>query len=119
MTDKELLELAARAAGYKWIKIPEREEQGLIALWLIDQNDLLVHTAWNPLEDEGLALRLAAKLRLFIAPSDVDVDVFHENGRCATELWADHSKESAAWCRAIVRAAAEIGKSLSTQGAKQ
>lgn len=50
MTDRELLELAAKAAGMPWDR------------WVEDGD-----ASWNPLEDDGDALRLAVKLRIAIA----------------------------------------------------
>jgi hypothetical protein len=90
MTDKELLELAAKAAGIEinWFKWERLTGQ------------------WNPLTDDGDALRLAVKLNLF-------------NTRSKgyewpdAELFARHDEDPyAATRRAIVRAAAEIGKAM-------
>ena len=53
-TDRELLELAAKAAGYEYAK-----HGGYIVVDGIPGN-------WNPLTDDGDALRLAVKLRLSI-----------------------------------------------------
>ena len=83
MTDKELLELAAKAAGIK-------DE-----MWLWDW--------WNPLTDDGDALRLAVKLKFDF--EWVDIDTICVGGSCCTN--EDHY---AAHRIAIVRAAAEIGK---------
>jgi hypothetical protein len=55
MTDRKLLELAAKAAGYRVI-----ETRGH-ALLLADPPVL-----WNPLTDDGDALRLAVKLGLVV-----------------------------------------------------
>ena len=97
MNDRELLELAAKAAGYQ-----HRFDDGTHyikgqTLWLI----------WNPHDDDGDALRLAVKLRFFVEIYDTFSDV----------RWADGGKREnhghnsyAATRRAIVRAAAEIGK---------
>lgn len=49
-TDRELLELAAKAAGYEYAK-----HGGYIVVFGIPGN-------WNPLSDDGDALRLAVKL---------------------------------------------------------
>jgi hypothetical protein len=104
MTDRELLELAAKAAGYTFTYGKE---------WW-DEYELQVHgVRWNPLADDGDALRLAVKLGICIT---VDLDRGAE-----TEAWAyaffgggveeDHRDDPyAATRRAIVRAAAEIGK---------
>lgn len=82
MTDQELLELAAKAVGLEEAKLRIEFNQ------------------WNPLEDDGDALRLAVKLGIDIAKAQVD-------------YWDKHSNDPyAATCRAIVRAAAEIGKAM-------
>jgi hypothetical protein len=106
MTDKELLELAAKAA-----------EVGFYYGWR--DGCLMTYQAasWNPLTDDGDALRLAVNLRLKISTPTTDTDcAFAGNGDFSsysedvegitiTDLYA-------ATRRAIVRAAAEIGKTL-------
>lgn len=115
MNDKELLELAAKAAGVdgtfaaKWQATHGGTEKTWgITFWV----PLSGGTAcWNPLTDDGDALRLAVKLGLvsnFSAPYTVvelPTHPFH-----ALE---DHNNDPyAATRRAIVRAAAEIGKGM-------
>lgn len=112
MTDKELLELAAKAAGYdidfespvNGFYVNGYDENGDPAAW------------WNPLTDDGDALRLAVKLGLSIridACSDgVAIDVYGEwddAPKGAQEIYERHERAYAATRRAIVRAAAEIG----------
>ena len=94
MTDRELLELAAKAAGYK--------------------KRFVHYLGWNPLIDDGDALRLAVKLGLgvsvplgykrtdVVAFSDSRINVIESHG----------SDPLAATRRAIVRAAAEIGRQM-------
>ncbi len=102
MTDKELLELAAKAAGIK-------DE-----MWLRDW--------WNPLTDDGDALRLAVKLGVIV---DVryggeeshlefnEVCYWVEKGRPYKVMKFEKGIDPyAATRRAIVRAAAEIGRTL-------
>ena len=93
MTDKELLELAAKAAGYL---LEDDDDEGLS--WVVwDENNN--PTDWNPLTDDGDALRLAVKLGI-----NVPTRWEHEKmERCGLDVYA-------ATRRAIVRAAAEIGK---------
>lgn len=105
MTDRELLELAAKAAGIKTRKphytdalMVEKNTGGCIAV-----------VSWNPLTDDGDALRLAVKLKLFpqmaIMGSLVGFDEM--------DIFEPFSPEpQAATRRAIVRAAAEIGKNI-------
>lgn len=107
--DRELLELAAKAAGHDvWTDIdgnlytgePERR--------------------WNPLADDGDALRLAVKLNLVVSvnhQSDMRGDEFVAvlwDGPCEAvkSLFDDQDDPYAATRRAIVRVAAEIGKTV-------
>lgn len=104
MTDRELLELAAKAAenGAQW-DCPAR---GMMVL-APNGNDTIT---WNPLTDDGDALRLAVKLAMEIDTgySDRFVQVRTPGGEWFEVVIAG-SAESATR-RAIVIAAAEIGK---------
>jgi hypothetical protein len=106
VSDRELLELAAKAAGIR------------INYWVYDNDDdspsvLESGGIWNPLTNDGDALRLAVKLGLTVSQlmnnrevevNDYDetvfVNDFHEPDPCAATR------------RAIVRAAAEIGRKM-------
>ena len=95
-TDRELLELAAKAAGIAF-EFCRPELGGCLAggRW------------WNPLTDDGDALRLAVKLRLIVEP-----------GACWISKHGPAFGEDVlagvmtATRRAIVRAAAEIGRAM-------
>jgi transcriptional regulator GlxA family with amidase domain len=96
MTDRELLELAAKAAGLVWDEDLE--------VWLNAES-----YQWNPLTDDGDALRLAVKLQLTIdlflgqiKKDNVIICYIHGIGHPQPSLEDTR--------RAIVRAAAEIGK---------
>ncbi|HIE1324508.1 TPA: hypothetical protein ACXJFQ_005113 [Pseudomonas aeruginosa] len=111
MNDRELLELAARAAGYQFsysyhsLSIPV----------------ILAETGrwrqWDPLTDDGDALRLAVQLDITIGPEHPDVvgkslcRASWNNRNMSLGEFGDGDKPSA-YRRAIVRAAAEIGKSM-------
>jgi hypothetical protein len=104
MTDRELLEAAAKAAGIEftyWHQKPAR---------IVEHGDHLTETRfWNPLTDDGDALRLAVKLEL-------QLDLRHSFHTVrvygAAEGRIDESGDPyAATRRAIVRAAAAIGRS--------
>ncbi|AZD50523.1 hypothetical protein C4K20_5132 [Pseudomonas chlororaphis subsp. aurantiaca] len=60
-----------------------------------------MHPLWNPLTDDGEALRLAVKCELMIDTSDFGM---------ATAYWRGGHLQDGCYRRAIVRAAAEIGK---------
>lgn len=105
-TDRELLELAAKAAGIpgSWgDKIDYHN--GLVDLtdyWVLEEEEFYI---WSPLTDDGDALRLAVKLRML-----VEIDHYHGMADgVAEEVRGD---PRAATRRAIVRAAAEIGRAM-------
>lgn len=117
MTDRELLELAAKACGYDishhWNAL-RAEMKPPVAALCIDS----VSTAWDPLNDDGHALRLAVKLGVAIYPPDDEgsgaTTSIQETygGGWIVEDDDDRSDPFAATRRAIVRAAAEIGKAM-------
>lgn len=113
MTDKELLELAAKAAGIKIDKSPFNggganntgfDLMGNAVLdWHNDQR-------WNPLTDDGDALRLAVKLRMEILVEEIRISVYSELTVEKCEMYpADHLATTR---RLIVETAAEIGKAM-------
>ena len=101
MNDKELLELAAKAAGYDKTRTCVDEW-----FWVLtDDNDW---HPWNPLSDDGDALRLAVKLSLLF-----DLPEIYESVRALYyEELNNDLRPSEATRRAIVRAAAEIGRGM-------
>jgi hypothetical protein len=105
MTDRELLEMAARAAGINWRDWTPQMFLGEAELrdWPYD---------WNPLTDDGDALRLAVQLRLNIDFTVYDWLVVAKNEASTAygESTIDGNDPYAAARRAIVRAAAEIGR---------
>lgn len=116
MTDRELLELAARAAG---IEFKHGYTDGNGYLYFPPKSDHAAHARagrfWNPLTDEGDALRLAVKLRIDISQqphAQRVVALWEGHASCVVRhLSVDYEADSyAATRRAIVRAAAEIGK---------
>ena len=104
MNDRELLELAAQAAGIEG----RIKTHGDGALWLY-RDDFA--DPWNPLTNDGDALRLAVRLRLLISLHErfeVHV-VWWRNGERG-EIRETDKDSYVATRRAIVRAAAEIGR---------
>lgn len=118
MTDRELLELAAKAAGLKIDKSPYNGGgRGNTGFDMVGNAVLDWHNneTWNPLADDGDALRLAVKLDFSIEQniafhrSCVLAYIPGQKSVFATEffeLWANDKQ--AATRRAIVRAAAEF-----------
>ncbi len=100
-TDRELLELAAKAAGI---------EGDYMRYW----GDSGINTGdpdnglWNPLEDDGHALRLACKLKLNIAQGDFSASVSDEDEIDDAAFVRSDEERTAVVRRLIVRAAAAM-----------
>lgn len=105
-SDRELLELAAKAAGIKGWWADGRDFP-----YVQDPQDERAEYPWNPLVHDGDAFRLAVKLRLSVyhAPSG-KVLVLNADGQLAVSIedW-EHSDAATRSRAAIVRAAAQIG----------
>lgn len=110
-TDREMLEWAAKAAGI----VGQVEE---FYLRLGDKEPILAvgtdnggYGVWDPLTDDGDALRLAVKLNIASAVDETAASAMVSLDEVS---WCDLKEVSndpyAATRRAIVRAAAEIGK---------
>ena len=88
MNDKEMLEMAAKAVGFP-------------SGWVIQ--------GWDPLTDDGDALRLAVRLSLMLDTAYNGCTAVGSAALC--EILEPHNGDPyAATRRAIVRAAAEIGR---------
>ncbi len=98
-----MLELAAKAAGVELRWHPDGtaySDTRCSGYWGV----------WNPLADDGDALRLAVKLRLgTLFPTEIGRDRVNVKGHTESLALND---PLAATRRAIVRAAAEIGKGM-------
>lgn len=119
MTDRELLQLAAKAAGYSHYEYVEADYRD--GRKVTGHYDSLLEVCINPLTDDGDAFRLAVALNLDIwrrkwpsgnsyvaaqkiwCPQD---SMYYDDGE------AIGNNPRAATRRAIVRAAAEIGKNM-------
>jgi hypothetical protein len=101
--DKTLLELAAKAAGIDHRRLPDA--------WPNRFDD----DQWNPLIDDGDALRLAVKLNLSLSTGPCIVKCNSISGALRGNFINEDSiyqDRYAANRRAIVRAAAAIGESM-------
>lgn len=112
MTDRELLELAAKAAGHKiefkrWSGMMRTGLLSWRGSWTSGERTFVGGVEWNPLTDDADALRLAVKLDICVMPRNAKSFAL---GWQAVE--AEGSDPYAATRRAIVRAAAEIGESM-------
>ena len=106
MIDRELLEFAAKAAGIELV-------------WHGDTDpfcfaETVAGIKWNPLTDDGDALRLAVKLGIRVCPVTANGrNAYAAHDRLAGGVGEPHNGDPhAATRRAIVRAAAEIGKEM-------
>lgn len=117
MTDRELLEMAAKAAGMtpplEGMTAGEGGPMSKGGLVFAGNGECI---DWNPLTDDGDALRLAVNLNLVIV---VDDQLVHVEFRSVTAPFkVTEACEAHGWNRliatrrAVVRAAAEIGKQL-------
>ena len=119
MSDREMLELAAKAAGMNvsWDHYDPDYCAEAEGMFLNGERSPDNSKYWNPLTDDGDALRLAVRLRL--EPRFIDNS--HSNGAEPSRVTLHNfagivenidGDPLAATRRAIVRAAAEIGRQM-------
>ena len=108
-TDRELLELAAKAAGISGEF--SRWHQAYGDCW-VEGVDTGGPILWNPLTDDGDALRLAVNLKIVVVLYVDHVVGWLDGGHIGTGLIQYEGNPLAATRRAIVLAAAEIGKGM-------
>jgi hypothetical protein len=116
-TDRELLELAAKAAGIevRWtgkdvyrgsfLRRVDPKPEPPLSEWLY----------WRPLHDDGDALRLAVKLRLKIQITDYGAAVRIDCEILSLVALDEAPGVESATRRAIVRAAAAIGEQMQNE----
>lgn len=118
MEDRELLELAAKACGLELKFRALTNMPGAVEMpRIVHENG--VTEKWNPLEDDGDALRLSVSLQLSIRNEHVSAG----SAYCTDSSEKDYpvvdsgdnedhviASDYAATRRAVVMAAAEIGK---------
>ncbi|QYJ23386.1 hypothetical protein KYT87_09285 [Achromobacter sp. ES-001] len=104
MTDRELLELAAKAAGHT-----TRSDR--LDVWIVEDDGSPVER-WNPLQDDGQVLRLAVSLGIDMYFWVSGVEAQHSD---IPQQPIQHYKgdRAAATRRAVTLVAAEIGKTRS------
>jgi len=103
MADRELLEMAAKAAGI------QLNNAAMQTMYMGDDGQWVF---WNPLKDDGDALRLAVKLHIDIYTPDRDGRVGVLTPECEEVYEPEGVDACAAVRRAIVRAAAAIGEPM-------
>lgn len=133
MTDRELLEAAAEAAGIRYdpeASKPHPKSGAWFGLWLLidgEPNDL-TRRRWNPLADDGDAFRLAVKLGIQIRQYPIYDTPRFAAYACEPKWDSDAQKnigaealvqydgdQYAATRRAIVRAAAALTRKESKE----
>lgn len=112
MEDPKLLDLAAKAAGLNDCWFDEFHDD-----YVVYHQDIDCNCSWNPLEDDGDALRLAVKLNMQVTSDafngDTEILYNHMPLDNVQILHEDHGDDPcAATRRAIVRAAASIGEQM-------
>ena len=117
MDDRTLLELAAKAAGLEGYS----NSVGSGPIYRKFHTGLQDWVRWNPLTDDGDALRLAVRLHIsidhnkpacqqrYVVAERCGCEMMYEPV-CAVEDVDDETDRDAATRRAIVRAAAEMAK---------
>ena len=102
MEDKELIELAAKAAG-------------ITGTW--HRAGFVAYSGWdggffNPLTDDGDALRLAVKMGIYVhcRAGSMVTSAIGDGDEWVIENWSNDP--TSATRRAITRAAAQIGKEM-------
>ena len=118
MNDRELLELAAKAAGYKKYYSEYLGRKSFVTYdgqYFSEAKECLVTAEktldWNPLDDDGDALRLAVVLKMEIRADIYDVKAeAHSKSVLGYAVERATPDPYAATRRAIVRAAAAIGE---------
>lgn len=114
MSERELLELAAKAAGLalRWERDPAFIQERWVAYVPCGWAGQPSEREWNPLRESGDALDLAVRLRADIFHGADGVMAFvsrnHPTRYQTEEPYGDDPR--AATCRAVVRVAAEIGR---------
>jgi hypothetical protein len=106
MSDRELLQLAAKAGGV----VGEYEcwaGQGFVEGIRQILNGSKCHRLWNPLTDDGDALRLAVRREIEVRNFNGKSHAGRQGHFWCTEDWFPDGDQYAATRRAIVRAAAK------------
>lgn len=113
ITDRELLELAAKAVGLEVIKhcqeARDKAGYGYVGLYVKSNQGELISTGWNPITDDGHALRLAVDLNIAFRNLGHVMTAIGSSGQF--NEYAD-GDAYAATRYAITRAAAEIGRAM-------
>jgi hypothetical protein len=111
-TDKELLELAAKAAGLN-VKMYEFDQDDNFKGLIVGRRGTKEKTLWNPLVSDGDALRLAVILNLTVCTGPCQASATSISGALSGFFPKEDTIEQNAFAatrKAIVRAAAHVGQ---------
>ena len=118
-SDRELLALAAKAAGlqlcgYSWIGENEGDDECevLESAFVKLHPEQELASKWNPLTDDGDALRLAVKMGIYVhcRAGGMVTSAIGDGDEWVIENWSNDP--TSATRRAITRAAAAIGEAM-------
>lgn len=109
MDVRTMLELAAKAAGLKHVNYAGSDYDGKLGLQLVDEIGRQANL-WNPLTDDGDALRLAVKLGIAVFHAGATHLCESEDGAYLADEVDPEGDGTAATRRAITRAAATLAK---------
>ena len=108
MNEREMLELAAKAAGYEVLAYDATTDE--LTCRSVERGTFI----WAPRKDDGDALRLAVKLLLQVTVTrdGIHAEGIETDGILPYAYEADGDDPYAATRLAITRAAAEIGRAM-------
>ena len=124
MTDQELIELAAKTVGIKgeWVRDTAFIQARYSFNVPYDNHGMMTSIEWNPLREDSDAMRLAINLgmNLMMLPASLKngfctVGVGFSNESCSPRITISENYNQGPYKavrRAIVRAAAEIGRKM-------
>ena len=105
-TEREMLELIAKACGYELNECTCR-----VKMKAVTHKPYATH--WNPLEDDGDCARMCADLCLSSSFSNFTAVVHKSPENHVLAFYSDHGNSRlAAWRYACCRVAAEIGRGI-------
>jgi hypothetical protein len=107
--DRELLELAAKAAGYRTVGTIVNLDGDVVGLTCKDPGKNLPRFCFSPLTDDGDRLRLARQLGINIDFSDCCAWKRLPGGGLIQEFWGGDCGDEA---HAVLSVAAQIGKAM-------
>lgn len=112
-TDRELLEMAAKAAGMAHKYNPSWHAFYLESTSPFDGSRCWdPHSRWNPLEDDGDAFRLLRQVDYGLLVEDGVVKIMNKLGGCMLFLEIRDADEMTVIRRAITMSAAEKGRRM-------